>query len=72
MVWRGKNALDRNSRMNSSGNAPCTASDDPVRIAIADISPPTASAVSIPPATITSTPTGPARTVRPNGMQHQR
>ena len=36
MYCRGKNAEDKNSRMNISGNTPCTASDEPERMATDD------------------------------------
>ncbi len=53
--------------MNSSGNAPCTASDEPVFSAIADISAPTARARIVPPSAIVSTPATPPLIDRPNG-----
>ena len=67
MVCRGKNALEKNRAMNSSGKLPCTASDDPVFKAIDAVNPPMAIPVNAPHSTITTTPGTPDLMVTPNG-----
>ena len=67
IVSRGKNALEKNSRTKSKGNAPCTASAEPVRIATDDMIDPMARA-TIPPETDKATmPTTPDLTGALNG-----
>ena len=67
IVSRGKNALEKNNKINSNGNVPCTASDEPVLSATDDIKAPTARAINAPLMIIAMMPGTPAETSAPNG-----